>query len=116
MSLQTETGKRTGRLTRMKMADTAARSTRPARPVPLSDRERRLLDLLPKTGKKITSTALVKRYYAGEITPLNARQIVVSRMNSVKQKLITNKDKRRVMQSKRRGPKPINYWLETLSS
>ena len=78
----------------------------------LTDRERRLLDLVPLTGAPISSSDLVARYYVDEAMPFNARPIIISRMNGIMRKLNTSAAGAKLRKSKRNGPKPVSYWLE----
>lgn len=97
---------------KLKMTSTAL-SGRPSQPIPLSRREKELLKLIG--SKPVTSTDLMKRYYRDERTPpFNARQIVVSRVKTIMAKLEVNKSDKRVRQTKRRGPNPVSYWVETV--
>ncbi len=80
-----------------------------------SQREERLLSLVPTAPGTITSVELAGRYYDGEEgdPPLNAQKIVIGRMDTIGKKLEHNKDARRLQKSKRAGPHPIEFWLET---
>lgn len=89
-------------------------------PATFSMREERLLALVPAAPARITSVALASAYYLsdhpdneGDDIPLNAQKIVVGRMDTIAKKLAHNGDTRRLQKSKRAGPHPIEFWLET---
>lgn len=81
------------------------------RPLKLSAKERQLLALLPPSGAKVTSAALIQAYYHGQELPLNARVIITGRMQGIIKKLSYHRTEIRVHKSARRGPRPIEYWL-----
>lgn len=87
-------------------------------PANFSVKEERLLSLVPATPAKISSIDLAAAYYAGEDgePPLNAQKIVVGRMDTIGKKLAHNGDERRLQKTKRAGPHPIEFWLETAAS
>lgn len=76
--------------------------------------ERQLLALLPANGKRLSSVALAERLYENEkVMPMNARVIVGVTMRTITKKLeLMPEEKRRVRKSPRRGPVPIEFWLE----
>lgn len=85
------------------------------RPVKLSDRESRLLALLPPDGSPISTHDLVQNYWRREEEPFNARGLITTRMNGIIRKLeFMRDDKRRVTKSERRGPRPIEFRLTTM--
>ncbi len=84
-------------------------------PAGFSLKEEKLLSLIPKDGV-ISSIALAERYYDDEPErPLNAQKIVIGRMDTIGKKLEHNGDARRLKKSKRAGPHPIEFWLETIA-
>lgn len=87
-------------------------------PASFSLKEERLLSLVPSIPKTISSIDLATSYYAAEDgePPLNAQKIVIGRMDTIGKKLAHNQDPRRLHKSKRAGPHPIEFWLETAAS
>lgn len=81
-------------------------------------KEERLLSLIPVGLDGISSTELASRYYADDPqgAPLNAQKIIIGRMDTIGKKLAHNGDARRLRKSKRAGPHPIEFWLETATS
>lgn len=77
----------------------------------LSRREQELFELLPADGGRISSADLVTKFY-GHQPPLYARQNVVAVMHALMLKFDRSDSQRRVRQSKRRGPHPVEYWVE----
>jgi hypothetical protein len=84
------------------------------RPVKLTDRESRLLDLLPPDGSPVSTIDLMRSYWRRDEEPFNARVLITTRMNGIIRKLEFMRDKRRVTKSKRRGPRPIEFRLTTM--
>lgn len=83
-------------------------------PANFSLREEKLLALIPSAPARISSVDLAAAYYTGEPeVPLNAQKIVIGRMDTIGKKLSHNGDVRRLGKSKRAGPHPIEFWLET---
>lgn len=74
-----------------------------------TDRELRLLALVPTNGARVSTLDLVNGYYGSE-RPLNARTIVTSRMTGIMAKMAHAKDPLPLQKSRRTGPKPIEYW------
>lgn len=86
-------------------------------PATFSMREEKLLALIPSAPSRISSSDLSAAYYVGDKqAPLNAQKIVVGRMDTIAKKLAHNGDARRLQKSKRAGPHPIEFWLETAGS
>jgi len=79
--------------------------------IKLSDREQKLLDLIPSDGSRIRSDELIERYYSdGEEKPFSAREVLTGRIRSIIRKQEFNKDKKPIKASGARGPNPIEYW------
>jgi len=86
------------------MASTASK-------VRYSPSEQQLLNLLPKDGTRITTSDLVNKRY-GKNVPLNGQKIVMSAMRSLIDKVVIKREPFRVRRSTRRGPKPIEFWID----
>jgi hypothetical protein len=77
----------------------------------LTDRQKRLLALLPEDGSRITSRELLNSYF-GDEPPLHARPIIIDRMNGIARKLDHMSSPIRIGKSKRAGPRPVEFWIE----
>jgi hypothetical protein len=76
-----------------------------------SPSEERLLRLLPRSGRRVTTKDLVERFYKGRVVPENS-QIVIS---GIVRKLATKTQRGgrvRVRRSERAGPHPMQVWIE----
>lgn len=81
--------------------------------VKYSKAEERLLKLIPKSPKRITSQELVKKYYAGTVElPFNAQKIVVGMVAGLVEKAKYNKEKFRVRKERPEGQKALEIWIE----
>lgn len=69
-----------------------------------SRNEKRLLELVPKSGRKVTSADLVAKFY-GRKVPINGRIIIMNLIRSIKRKAIVT-----LHTSDRSGPHPIEVW------
>lgn len=69
-----------------------------------SPNEKRLLEFIPRGGRKVTTADLVARYY-GRKVPLNGRIIIMNLIRSIKRKAIVA-----LKTSERSGPHPIEVW------
>ena len=73
--------------------------------------EQRLFALLNQ--KPIPSTVLAGKYYRGDVgVPYHSRKIVIGLADSLRKKVIINREPFRVIKSNRKGPHPIEIWLE----
>lgn len=75
----------------------------------LSSREEQLYALL--SSRPLSSADLIKQYY-GPKPPANARTIVVGRLRGIAEKLDRARDPVRLRKSPRKGPHPIEFWVE----
>lgn len=76
-----------------------------------SDREKSILALLPKGGKRINTVELMKKKY-GKNVPFHGRIIIIGTLRSLMRKVVYNKEPFRIKKSERRGPHPIEFWIE----
>lgn len=74
-----------------------------------SKSESKLLELMPKGGRKITTADLVLAFY-GRRKPLNARIRIMNLIRSIKAKALV-----KMKTSERAGPHPVEVWIETAS-
>jgi hypothetical protein len=77
-----------------------------------SEKEQALLDMLSLATEPLSSTHLVNAYYGNEI-PVNAHKIIIDRLRQIAKKAEFYSEPFRVRKSKRQGPKPITFWLES---
>lgn len=78
-----------------------------------SHSEQELLDLMPKRGKKITTTELANlRKKRPHIQFPN--NIVNSIMRNLMEKVALRGEDFRICRTPQRGPYPIEYWIEKL--
>jgi hypothetical protein len=69
-----------------------------------SKNEKRLLEILPRSGRKMTTAELVKAFY-GRNVPTNGRIRIMNLIRSVQRKAIVT-----IQTSDRAGPHPIEVW------
>jgi hypothetical protein len=74
-----------------------------------------LLDLIPRDGQKITTEELTKKRYAGETVPFNARMIVLGALTNLIRKVDYNREDFRIVKGIRKGPAPIEVWVEPVT-
>ena len=79
----------------------------------LTGLERELLALLRRRPR---STAELAALYWPRQPPFNGANILRGRLTGIERKLAARGEKRAVMKSPRRGPHPINYWIEKRGS
>ncbi len=73
--------------------------------------ERKLFSLL--TDKPMSSEALSEKFYRGhKEVPFHGRKIVIGLVTSIQKKVNANKEKFQIMKSDRKGPHPIEVWIE----
>ncbi len=77
-----------------------------------SPKDSELFRLIPKGNKRIDSTALADRYYNGKV-PFNGRQCVMAGVRTLRAKIRYYREPFRLMISPRRGPWPVEVWIET---
>lgn len=81
--------------------------------VRLSPGEKRLLALLPASGKRINTLELTKLYYARRPEPFNGRIVVVGMVKTLQKKIKTVKQPPfYIHNSERAGPIPMEVWRE----
>jgi hypothetical protein len=92
-----------------------ASSTRKQRAIKFSALEEELIRLLPRDGTRVSTTALVDRYYAAtapDSVPDNPRQTLVSRLRGIARKAERGALPWRVCKTKRAGPHPQEFWIK----
>lgn len=78
-----------------------------------SKSERLLFKFVPKSGAKITSEELVRRRKEAENWSIaNPRNVVITQMRSLIEKIDGNREPFRLKKSPQLGPYPIEYWIE----
>jgi hypothetical protein len=77
-----------------------------------SEKEKQMFEFLSK--KPIDSATLVQAFYAKHRgnKPVNAAVALNGTMRSLMNKVEMNKEKFRIHKSDRRGPHPVEYWIE----
>ena len=78
----------------------------------LTEREQQLLALVPSDGTRVSTHDIVRLHYGAE-PPLNARQIIVGRMTGIIDKSTRMGLPWRLCKSKRAGPRPAEFWIES---
>jgi hypothetical protein len=73
-----------------------------------TDREQLLFSMLLKS-KRISTNDIIQKLFRDELT---GRQNAIATMNHFSRKLMENDEKFIIEKSKRRGPRPIEFWLE----
>ena len=77
-----------------------------------SPMERKLFGFLA-TGKRLTSTVLLQRFYKDELEKhFHARETVNAALTSLKKKLAFNKEPFKLENSQMSGPHPKEWWLQ----
>ena len=82
-----------------------------------SKKELALFRLIPKDGKHIDTDKLLSGLYGGKKGepyqyPYNGRTAMTGAMRSLIDKVKRNNEPFRVMKSERRGPHPMEFWIE----
>lgn len=78
-----------------------------------SPNQTRLLAILERLGGVAAdSKKIVSLHYARRERPLHAQNSVVCVLNSLIVKVRRNREQFRVKKTERRGPYPIEYWME----
>lgn len=81
--------------------------------IPYSPSERKAFSVLPKNGDAIDTVTIMKKIYRKEEDPpYNSRQTVLGVMVRLQNKVKANKEPFRIARSDRKGPYPIQFWLE----
>ncbi len=77
-----------------------------------SEREIRLLGILPKDGVKISTSALMEKFYHPDGLPFNGRKIIITMIRSLMRKSDYNHEDWRIHKTKRSGPNEMSFWKE----
>lgn len=77
-----------------------------------SKNERRAFAELPVDGTPISTVDLTKKIYGKSRKPFNARQTVLGLMVKLSQKVKKNREPFSIQRSDRRGPHPVEFWLQ----
>jgi hypothetical protein len=62
--------------------------------------------------KPRSSTDVMKVVYSAKEAPYNGRKIVIGMLASLRKKMLANKEPFKLLSTERRGPWPIEFWLE----
>jgi hypothetical protein len=73
--------------------------------------ERKIFDLLPSVGKRISTKELTKKIYGSKV-PINGRVIISGTLRNLIKKTLKNKEPFKIASSGQRGPHSIEVWLE----
>jgi len=77
-----------------------------------SPSEEKILKLIPKNGSRVSSEELLKLFYGRKQRPFFARNVIIGTLRSLARKMEKNHDPYRLHKSERKGPKPIDFWIE----
>jgi hypothetical protein len=75
-----------------------------------SPSEKKIFDLIPRTGKKINMTDLTNKFYNGELRP-GAQNAVSVMLRSLIKKMNYNKEQFEIKRSGRAGPNSMEVWF-----
>lgn len=75
----------------------------------LSPMEQRLFDMLSKRSRPIDTIQLAEAYYRGD-GPETARLVIAGALRTLERK--TKRSNVRVVRGPRRGPHPMEVWIE----
>lgn len=82
-------------------------------PVRYSDKEKAVFALLRRHGNRPVDTIkLLHSYYDGRPVPFNGQVALNGTIRSLVTKVERNKEPFRIRKSERRGPHPMEYWIE----
>lgn len=76
-----------------------------------TERENKLLKLLKAQRRPLTTIEISRMFYGRE-APFNSRQSMLQVLRQLNLKLKENREKVRIASSERKGPYPIDFWLE----
>jgi hypothetical protein len=79
---------------------------------PYSRSEKELFNLMPKTGKRVSSIALSEKRrdkFGWDVS--HGRNAVIVIMNSLSRKVDANREGFHIAQTNRTGPYPLEYWI-----
>jgi hypothetical protein len=79
-----------------------------------SPSEQLLFRLLPKNTKPITSTALMAKFFDGRRMSVHGRTVMNVSLTRLKLKVEQNKEQFRIVRSRRRGSKPVEWHVRSL--
>ena len=82
------------------------------RTVSYSRSENRMLEILQRQKRPITTIDMIDLFYKGRIQPLNARSSVYGIARSLQNKVDINKERFRIALSENRGPHPSEIQIE----
>jgi hypothetical protein len=80
--------------------------------IKLSPAEQRLLDIIPTDGSRVSTKDLLPRFYDGQDMPAYGQVVIGNHLRSLTAKVKRTRKLPRVRKSKRRGPHPIEVWIE----
>lgn len=81
-----------------------------------SPTEKRLLELLPANGRRVSTRQLADQLYKDTVQPWHAGIIVGTGMRSLIRKVTHNREPFRIKKTPRDGPNPIEFWREKVKS
>jgi len=77
-----------------------------------SENDKALFDVIPKGETvKLDSKTIVKRFYHGRV-PLNGQVCVMAGIRTLRRKIKHYHEPFQLMISERRGPHPVEIWME----
>lgn len=77
-----------------------------------SPSETRVLNILQTLGKPATAEAVAKKMYKKDEAPFHSTRVATMTLTSLAKKIKANKEPFVLKKSERRGPYPIDFWLE----
>jgi hypothetical protein len=77
-----------------------------------SNLELRILELIPKDGRKISTTELTGQVYKPGEAPISDRQTVLHAANRLIYKSDENEEPWEIFKSTPRGSQPVYFWVE----
>ena len=75
--------------------------------------EQKILEAIPKDGRKVTTIQLVDLVYDTEEVPRYARESVLTCANALMKKADEFNEPWEIFKSRPRGPQPIYWWRES---
>jgi hypothetical protein len=76
-----------------------------------SPMELRILEAIPKDGRRINTLELVDKVYSEEEHPRYARESILTCANALLQKSDEFNEEWEIFKSRPRGPQPIYWWI-----
>lgn len=78
-----------------------------------SKNEAKVLGILRAAGKPISTVDVANKVYATKTKrPMNARQTILGALISLQRKAKANKETFAIKNTERKGPHPIQFWIE----